>query len=315
MDGPLWCILGYAGLERAYTNSDLQASVGDEGFVSDSAHWDASKQLDTSLSSVYSNSSLNSCPITPSDPAQEAPDFHEHLSEKSATDLVDYSASNLALQENSSQLSFGVNNQDCSGLRSICEQGLSSVSEKDFFEPKTRKVEPFEDTVEENGDELKCGLQGVHSSYNTVSGAMPCTASHGTRDPSFPTVLPENKEGAVAMLISQLQSEVAFYQHQCDEERQRSSELEEKLKQIEEEKQQLEVEVGRHQFIECKEKRGEKILQSSATLVSEQSKSCTASGGPPAFTATTEKLLGGAGTIQESSKLNLHTLHILPKLL
>jgi len=214
--------------------------------------------------------------------------------------------------ENSSQLSFGGDNQACSVLRSSYEdQGLSLVSEKYFFTPKTRKVEPLEDTVEETGDERKSGFQGVHSSSNTASGAMPCAVPCGTRDPSFLTVLPENKERTIAMLISQLKSEVAFYQHQCDEERQRSSELKEKLKQIEEEKQQLEVEVGRHQFIECKEKRSEKILQSSVRLVGEQSKSCTASGGPSAFTATTEKLLGGAGILQESSKLNLHTLHIL----
>ena len=292
----------------------MQASVSNEGFVSDSVHCDASK-LDTSLSSVCSNSSLNSCPITPSDPAQEAPNFHERFSENSSSVLVDCSASSLTFQEDSSQLSFRVNNQACSVLRSSNkDQGLNLVLEKDFFDTKTRKVEPLEDTVEETGDELQCTFQGVHSSSNTASGAMPCTALHGTGDPSLLTVLPENKEGTVAMLISRLQSEVAFYQHQCDEERQRSSELVEKLKQSEEEKQQLEVEVGRHQFIECKEKRSEKILQSSVTLFSEQRESCTASGGPSASTATTEKLLGGAGILQEPSKLNLHTLHILHKL-
>ena len=317
MDGPLWYIVGYTGLEREYTKSDLQASVGDEVPSANSAHCDASKQLDTSLLSVCSNSSLNSCLISPCDPAQEAPDFNEHFSENSSMASVDCSASNLALEENSSQFSFGVNDlQDCSVMRSSFEEGLRSVSEKDFFDTKTSKVEPLEDTVEETREEHKCGLQGVNSSYNTASGELPCTAPHGTRDPSSLTVLPENKEGTVAMLhvISQLQSEIAFYQHQCDEERQRSSELKEKLKQTEEEKQQLEVEVGRHQFIECKEKRGEKILQSSVMLVSEQSKSCTASGGSSAFTRTAEKLIGGSGTLQESSKLNLYTLHILHKL-
>ena len=300
IDGPLWYILEYSGLERAYTDSELQASVGDEVLLSDSAHCDASK-LDTSLLSVCSNSSLNSCPVTP-DPAQEAPDFHECFSENSSSVSVDCSASNSTVQEDSLQSSFGVNNQACSVLRSSDEE-------------KTRKVEPLEDTVEEIGDELECSFQGVHSSSNTASGAMPCTALHGTQDPLLLTVLPENKEGTVAMLISRLQSEVAFYQRQCDEERQRTSELVEKLKQSEEEKQQLEVEVGRHQFIECKEKRSEKILQSSVTLFSEQRESCTASGGPSASTATTEKLLGGAGILQEPSKLNLHTLHILHKLL
>ena len=306
MDRTLWCILGYASSESVYTKSDFQVSVP----LTDSAHCDVSSQLDTSLSSVYSNSSLNSFPTTPSDPAQEAPDFYEHFPENSSTASVDCSASNLALQENSSKLPFGVNNlQDCSVMKSSYEESLSSLSEKNVFDSKARKVELLEDTVEETREEHKCGLQGIHSSYNTESGAMPCTVPpQGTQDPSFLTVLPGNKERTVAMLISQLQSEVAFYQHQCDEERQRNSELEEKLKQSEEEKQQLEVEVGRHQFLECKEKRSEKILQSSAILVSEQSKSCTASGGSSAFTGTAEKLLTGAGSLQEPSKLNLHIL-------
>ena len=310
MNRPLWCILGCEGLESAYTNSDLQALVSDEVLSSDSVHCNASKQLDTSPLSVCSNSSLNSCPTTPSDPAQEAPDFCEHLVDNSSMASVDCSESNLAFQEDSSQFSFGVNNlQDCSVMRSSYEEGLSSKSEKDLFDTK---VELLEDTVKETQEEHKCGLQGFDSSYNTESGAKPCTRVQGMPDPSSLTVLPGNKDGtAVAMLISKLQSDIAFYQHQCDEERQRSSELEKKLKQIEEEKQQLEVEVGRHHFLECKEKRSEKILHSCATFVSEQNKSCTARGGSSAFTGTAEKLLGGAGTLQEPSKLNLHMLHSL----
>lgn len=301
--------------------SGMQASGSDEVLLSDSAHCDEGKQLDTSLLSVGSNSSLNSYPTTPSDPAQEAPDFYqqslsvtEHFSENSSTASVDCTASHLVL-ENSSQSPFGGNIfQDCSVMRSSYEEGLSSTSGRDIFDTETRKVEPLVDTVEDTQEEHKCGVQSVHPGYNTESGALPYRAPQRIPDPSFPTVLPGNIEGTVAILISQLQSEVAFYQHQCGKERQRNSKLNEKLKQIEEEKEQLEVEVGRHQFLECKEKRSEKILQSSATLVSEQNKSCTASGGST-FTGTAEKLLGGAGTLQEPSKLNLNTFHILHKLL
>ena len=310
MDRPLWCILGYAGLESANTKPDLQALVSDEVLLSDSAHCDARKQLDTSPLSVYSNSSLNSCPTTPSDSAEEAPDFHEHFTDNSSVASVDSSESNLTFQEDSSQLSFGVNNlQDCSVMRSSYEEGLSSKSEKDLLDTKTRNVELLEDTVEETREEHKCGLQNFHLSYNTESRAMPCKALQRKPDPSSLKDLPGNKDGAaVAMLISKLQSDVAFYQDQCDKERQRSNELEKKFKQIEEEKQQLEVEVGRHQFLECKEKRSGKILHSCSTFVNEQNKSCTASGGSSAFTGTAEKLLGGAGTLQEPSKLNLCTL-------
>lgn len=277
--------------------------VSEEVPLSDSAHCDESKQLDTSL---CSNSSLNSCPITPCDPVQEAPDFHERFSDNPSMASVDCSESNLAFREDSSQLSFGVNNlQDCSVMRSSYEEGLSLKSEKDLSDSKTRKVDLLEDTVEETQEEHKCDLQGFHSSFNTESGAMPCTAPQGMSEPSLPG---DEDRTAVAMLISQLQSDVAFYQHQCDEERQRSSALEKKLKQIEEEKQQLEVEVGRHQFLECKGKRSEKILHSCAILVSEQS--CTVSGGSPAFTGAAEKLLGGAGPLQDPSKLNFHTVHL-----
>lgn len=50
--------------------------------------------------------------------------------------------------------------------------------------------------------------------------------------------------------------------------------LQVKLQQSEGERKQLLAELGRQQFLECREKRSEKILQPSRTYVSGQGKSC-----------------------------------------
>ena len=273
---------------------DIQASDSDDMSPSGSACFDESEQLNTSLLSVASTSSL-SCPSSPSDPAYEISD----LSQKILPASFDCSKSDLTSQEKSLQLSVGSNMlHECHVMRSSYEEDLSSVS-GDVSDKETRKVQLLEATVEcSPQEEHKHGTQSVHPSHNT--GSQP----QGTPDPSFSTVLQGGGKQTVTIdkLIRQLQSDVAFYQHQCDEVSQENIKLKEKLKQSEEEKQQLQGEVGRQLFLESKEKRSNKILQSSVEYVNEQSKSSTASGGT--YAGMKGKLLGGAGPLQEPSKLN-----------
>lgn len=273
---------------------DIQASDSDDMSPSDSACFDESEQLNTSLLSVSSTSSL-SCPSSPSDPAYEISD----LSQKILPASFDCSKSDLTSQEKSLQLSVGSNMlHECHVMRSSYEEDLTSVSGEDVSDKETRKVQPLEDTVEcSPQEEHKHSTQSVHPSHNTRPDAR------GTPDPSFSTVLQKKRAIAIDRLIRQLQSDVAFYQHQCDEVSQENIKLKEKLKQSEEEKQQLQGEVGRQLFLESKEKRSNKILQSSMEYVNEQSKSSTASGGT--YAGMKGKLLGGAGPLQEPSKLNL----------
>ena len=69
---------------------------------------------------------------------------------------------------------------------------------------------------------------------------------------------------------------------------------------------QLEFELGRISFLEDKQKRNEKVYQSSRTHANEQSKSCSASGASYDFTGMEEKPFGGAGLSHEPGKLDQH---------
>ena len=104
--------------------------------------------------------------------------------------------------------------------------------------------------------------------------------------------------------IQLLKSEVAFPQDQCHELRQQIIEQEEQLQQYEAEIQELELELGKNLFLEHKQRRSEKVLQSLRAHVSEQSTSCTESSAPHAFTTLKGKLLGGASPQQEPGMLD-----------
>ena len=80
----------------------------------------------------------------------------------------------------------------------------------------------------------------------------------------------------------------------------------EKLQCLEAKIRQFELELGRRSFLEDKQKRNEKVNQSSRTHANEQSKSCSASGASYDFTGMEEKPFGGAGLPQEPGKLNQH---------
>ena len=106
-----------------------------------------------------------------------------------------------------------------------------------------------------------------------------------------------------------MRDEVAFYLDQCHELREEIRELKEKWKRSEEEKQDLQAEVGRQLFLESKEKRrSEKILHPSSEHSSEWSMPCRARGASYDFSCMDGKLLGGAGPLDKSGQNYLYKL-------
>ena len=260
-----------------HVSSEVQPSDTGEILSTDSSCLDDNRQLDSSMLSPGSMSSLNSLPTSPSNAVNEMPVFvrkmsppllkvaaeprdekddsnNDHLSENSSMACVCCNESSLTLQEVSNS-PVGENLlKDSSVMRSSYEEGLLSGGS-------------FNDAETTETGQLKDG---------TLSGEE--------------------------ILI--LKSEVVFSQNRNHELRQQVIELEERLQQYEAEKQHLELELGRVSFLEDKLKRSKKVLLSPRAHVNEQSKSCTASGASYDFTSMEGKLLGGASPLQEPGKLN-----------
>lgn len=91
--------------------------------------------------------------------------------------------------------------------------------------------------------------------------------------------------------------------HDCDE---TINKLNEQVKVLKGEKQQLQAALGRYLFLEDKERRSEKILLSSMASGSDQSRVFVASASPT-LTSMNERLLGGAGPLERPSKLTVCT--------
>lgn len=260
------------------SRSEVQPSgTGEISPSPDSSCLDGNVQLNNSLLSPGSMSSLNSFPTSPSSDVCELPWLSPNMSpslakaaaEPSDEDSnTDYTLGNPStacevcselpstLQDKLSNQSVGDNClRDSSATRSSHEEGLSSGENNQDTE--TRETVQLEDGTQLSKDEI---------------------------------------------LI--LRSEVAFCQNQCHELRQQLSQLKEQFQECEAEKQQLELELGRRSFLEDKQKRNEKAFQSSRAHANEQNKSCSASGASYVFTAMEGKPLGGTGPLQEPRKLN-----------
>ncbi|XP_022791383.1 uncharacterized protein LOC111330732 isoform X2 [Stylophora pistillata] len=122
---------------------------------------------------------------------------------------------------------------------------------------------------------------------------------------SFATAGRENDKGTVAMgsLVCELQDEVVFYQDQCQELREELVKLKEKWKLCEDEKQDLQAEVGRQLFLESKERRCSKIYQPPSEHASGTIVPGRVRGASHDFSGTGAKLLGGAAPSNESGLL------------
>jgi len=225
-------------------------------------------------------SSLNSFPTSPSDKVCEMPVFLPNmlpsLNKAAAEPCDDKKASKNDDMMGSTSAACAV----CNELPLKLQEKLSNQS-------------AGENSVGESSA-MRSSHEGVSSGENNLDTE--------TRE----TVQLEDGTQLSKEEILILKSEVEFCQNQCHELRQQLSQLKEQFQQCEEEKQQLELELGRRSFLEDKQKRNEKAFGSSRAHANEQSKSCSASSASYDFTDIEGKLLGGAGPLQESCKLNQH---------
>ena len=276
---------------------------------------DGAQQPTNSLLSPGSTSSLNSVPASPSDAVHEKTEFvlksspylvpvevkqcHAKVGTEKETGKESFSGTSSVSHSSRGSIHFHA----CSAGRSSCEDGLISEYHPD---PETKgNVLPGE-TLQETKDKGQHAVQSVHTCYTKEESGK----EHGWEfgeipGPLFATVEVENDEGTIntGSLVSELQDEVACLQDQCRELREEIRELKEKWKQSEQEKQDLQAEVGRQLFLESKEKcRSEKILQPTSEHSSEWSRPCRARGASCDYSSMDGKLLGGAGPLDKSGK-------------
>ena len=275
--GLLECLLTSRHLSSEVRPSD----TGEMSSSTRSTYLNDEKQLNNSMLSPGSMSSLSSYPTSPSNEVCQMPAFLPNMSaslNKGVAEPCDEkedpnnddscmtgntsvtcavcSELPLTLQEKLSNQFVGDNCvRDSSAIRSGHEDGVSSGENNQDTE--TRKIVQLEDGTQLSKEEI---------------------------------------------LI--LKSEVEFCQNQCHELRQQLGQLKERFQQCEEEKQQLELELGQRSFLEDKQKRNEKAFLSSRAQANKQIKLCSASGASYDFTGMEGKLLGGAGLLQEPRKLN-----------
>ena len=261
-----------------------EAQLSGNGEMSSSTHssyLDDEKQLSNSMLSPGSMSSLNSFPISPSNEVCEMPAF-----------LPDTLPSLNKAEAEPCDEKTDSNNDDMiestSGACALCNELPLKLQE-----------ELPNQSVGDNSLGKSSAKRSSHEGGITSEENMQDTETRETMQLEDGTQL--SKED-----IFILKGEVAFCQNQCHELRQQLSQLKELFQQCEEEKQQLELELGRRSFLEDKQKRNERGFLPSWAHANEQSKSCSASGASYAFTDMEGKLCGGAGPLQEPCKLNQH---------
>ncbi|XP_022791371.1 uncharacterized protein LOC111330728 isoform X1 [Stylophora pistillata] len=181
--------------------------------------------------------------------------------------------------------------------KSNCEEGLVA----DYH----RGLETKDDLLPNEIPQETCSVKRVCSCFNKEESRE----DHGIEfnqspGPSFTTVGRENDKGTFAFksLICELQDEVAFYQDQCCELREELVNLKKKWKFCEDEKQDLQAEVGRQLFLESKERRCSKIYQPPSGHADGTSMPGRVRGASHDLSVTGAKLLGGAGPLNKSGE-------------
>ena len=213
-----------------------EAQLSGSGEMSSSTHssyLDDEKQLSNSVLSPGSMSSLNSFPISPSNEVCEMPAF-----------LQDTLPSLNKAEAEPCDEKTDSNNDDMiestSGACALCNELPLKLHE-----------ELSNQSVGDNSLGESSAMRSSHEGGVTSEENMQDTETRETMQLEDGTQL--SKED-----IFILKGEVAFCQNQCHELRQQLSQLKELFQQCEEEKQQLELELGRRSFLEDKQKRNEK---------------------------------------------------------
>ena len=251
------------------TNRHLSSEVrpsdtGEMSSLTHSVYLNDKKQLNNSMVSPGSMSSLNSYPTSPSSEACQMPVFLPNMSgslSKAAAESCDATKDpnnddTLSLMEGNTSVTCAV----CNELPLTLQEKLSNQSVGDNCVGDPSAIMP-------------CDEEGVSSG--------------------------ENDQDTERREIVQLEDGTQFSKEE-DELREQLGQLKEQLQQCEDEKQQLELGFGERSFHEDKQKCSEKASQSSGTHANEQSKSCSPSDASYDFT----EMEGKSGPLQEPGKLN-----------
>ncbi|XP_022810586.1 uncharacterized protein LOC111347622, partial [Stylophora pistillata] len=290
-------------LECILRNRRLSLDIELSGINNQLHTTDGTEEHVNSLFSPGSSSSLNCLPSSQCDATNEKPEFKpealpclEDVIEETCpgkeTGKVSYSPST------SQAMFFNSHYSECAAEKSNCEEGLIADNHPS---PETK-----ENLLPNEIPQEACSVKGVgtcfHKKESREDQGIEIDQSPG---PSFTTVGRENDKGTVAIngLVCELQDEVAFYQDQCRELREELVELKEKWKLSEDEKQDLQAEVGRQLFLESKEKRCNKIYQPPSEHASGMSMPGRVRGASHDFLGMGAKLLGGAGPLNNSGFL------------
>ena len=279
--GLLECLL----TSRHVTSEVQPPPTGKKSSLTHSAYLDDEEQLDISVLSLGSMSSLNSYPTSTSNEGCQMPVFLPCMSASLSKAVAEPCDEKKDPNDDDSCTCMIGNNT--SMACAVCSELSLTLQEK-------LSNQFVGDCCVRDSSARRSSHEGVSSGENNQDTE--------TRD----IVHLEDGTQLSKEDILILKSEVEFCQNQCHELRQQLGQLKEQFQQCEEEKQQLELELGRRSFLEDKQKRYEKAFLPSRAHANQQIKSCSASGASYDFTGMEGKLLGGAGLLQDQGKLNQH---------
>ena len=264
-------------LTGRHLSSEVQPSAtGEMSSSTYSAYLNDEKQLNNSMLSPGSMSSLNSCPTSPSNEVCQMPVFSQNMS----------ASVNKGVGEPCDEKKDPNNDDSCVTGNTLVACAGCSESSLTLLEKLSNQF--VGDCCVRDSSARRSSHEGVSSGENNQDTE--------TRD----IVHLEDGTQLSKEDILILKSKVEFCQNQCHELRQQLCQLKEQFQQCELEKQQLESELGRRSFLEDKQKRNEKTFQTSRAHANEQSKSCSASS--PLYDST--EMGGRSGPLQEPGKLN-----------
>ena len=260
-------------------SSEIQSSgTGEMSSLTHSDYLHDEKQSNNSMLSPGSMLSLNSYPTSPSDKVCEMPVFFQKMSPSSNKEAAEpcdekKASNNDAMIGNRSATSAVCNELPLKLQEKVSNQFIGDNSVKESLMSSSHE-------------------EGESSGENSLE-----------TEPRETVQLEDGTQLSKEEILI-LKSEVEFCQNQCHELRQQLSQLKEQFQRCEEEKLQLELELGTRSFLEDKQKRNEKAFGSSRAHANKQRKCCSARSASYDFTDMEGKLLGGARPLQESCKLN-----------
>ncbi|XP_022791384.1 uncharacterized protein LOC111330733 [Stylophora pistillata] len=264
---------------------------------------DGTEEHVNSLLLPVSSSSLNCLPSSQYDATNEKPEFKPEafpcLEDVIEETCAGKETGNVSDTPSTSQaVFFNSHYSESAAEKSNCEEGLIADNHPS---PET-KENLLPNVIPQEAFSVKGVGTCFHKEESREDQGIEIDQSPG---PSFTTVGRENDRGTVAIngLVCELQGEVAFYQDQCRKLREEVVELKEKWKLSEDEKQDLQAEVGRQLFLESKEKRSIKIYQPPSEHASRTSMPGRVRGASHDFSVMGAKLLGGAGPLNNSGFL------------